>query len=120
MVFTIETMAQALDNDWHLRAWLSHFGKNQTSLVTEAGFNKSTANFLWHGRQPYRRDYVNRIAAWLGLRPYELLMHPSEALAIRGYREAARMVIAAEDGRPFIRDEAPAPAPHAPRTGTSG
>lgn len=86
-----------VERNWYLREWLEHFGKRQASLVNELGWDKSRANFVFHGKQPYRREIVNEIAAWLDIEPYELLMPPGEALALRSLREAAR-TIAQGDG----------------------
>lgn len=80
--------------NWYLQEWLAHFGKRQAALTNELGWNKSRANFYWHGRQGYRREVVNEIAAWLGIKPYELLMPPSEAIALRRLRETAAMIVA--------------------------
>ena len=98
------------DDDWHLREWLAHFGKKQSSLVNELGWDKSRANFVWHSKQPYRREVVNQVSAWLGIKPYELLMKPHEALALRNLRQTAALIVA-EDPRPFDND---LPAPQAP------
>ena len=90
------SMADRADNDWHLQEWLAHFGKRQVSLVNELGWDKARASFVWNGRQPYRRPLVNEVARWLGIRPFELLMPPREALALRRLRNTA-LAIAAED-----------------------
>jgi transcriptional regulator with XRE-family HTH domain len=82
-------MAKTAEADWFLQEWAATCGKLQNHLVTELEMHKNTANRLWHGDQPYRRDYVNQIAAWLNVRPYELFMHPDEAMAIRRLRESA-------------------------------
>lgn len=100
------------DEDWHLREWMAHFGKRQAALVNELGWTKNRANIVWHGRQPYKRGIVNEIARWLGIKPYELLMHPREALALRRLRSSAQVIVA-EDDRPYD-PEAPPGAPPAP------
>lgn len=101
-------MTPAAETDWYLQDWLQHFGLKQTWLVTDVGLNKSTANHLFHGHQPYRREHVNRIAGQLGLRPFELLLPPDEAIAIRKYRESvATLAAVAESGRPFVHDQIP-------------
>lgn len=87
-------MARQPQHDWYLREWMTQFGKVQFALVTELGWHKGTANKVWHGDQPYKRDMVNEIAAWLNIKPYELLMHPEDAMAIRRTREAAALVVA--------------------------
>lgn len=78
--------------DWYLREWCGHFDKRQSDLVKELGWDKSRASFVWNGRQPYRRETVNEVAAWLGIKPFELLMKPSEALALRRFKEAAEAI----------------------------
>ncbi|HEV2365185.1 MAG TPA: hypothetical protein VGS12_13420 [Caulobacteraceae bacterium] len=87
-------MVRSPTPDWFLQEWLSALGKRQASLTNELGWNKSKANFVFHGRQPYRRELVNEISAWLQIRPYELLMHPDEAMAIRRLREHAARIVA--------------------------
>jgi hypothetical protein len=79
--------------DWHLQDWMRHFGKRQASLTNELGWSKNRANIVWHSQQPYRRDVVNELAAWLGIRPYELLMPPAEAMALRRLRETAALIV---------------------------
>ena len=87
-------MAAGSDDDWHLQEWIAHLGKRQASLVNELGWDKAKANFLWHGKQPYKRDNVVEVARWLGIRPFELLMSPAEALALRQLRETAIAIAA--------------------------
>lgn len=91
-----ETAQVDQDNqpDWHLKEWVTHFGKRQAALVNELGWDKARASYLWHGKQPYRRDIVNEVASWLGIEPFELLMPPSDALALRSLREAAKAIVA--------------------------
>ena len=83
-------------SDWHLQAWMRHFGKKQAALTNELGWNKSKANHVWHGRQEYRRETVREVATWLGIEPFELLMAPKEALALRGLREMAQQIVGGE------------------------
>lgn len=78
--------------DWYLQDWLRHFGKRQASLVSELGWERSRANHLWHSRQPYKRADVNAVAEWLGIKPYELMMPPAEAEALRRLRETAAII----------------------------
>jgi hypothetical protein len=80
--------------DWFLREWAQHRGKRQAALVGELGFTKNPAHKIWHGKQPYRRELVNTLAAWLEIEPYELLMLPEEALALRRLRETAAQIVA--------------------------
>lgn len=97
-----------VEKNWFLQQWLDHFDKRQASLVNELGWDKSRANFVYHGKQPYRRDLVNEIATWLQIEPYELLMDPKEAIAIRYLRAAARSIA---EGSPLPASTDPAPKP---------
>jgi transcriptional regulator with XRE-family HTH domain len=109
-------MVNPEEPDWYLQAWASERGKKQTDLVSELGWHKTTAHRLWHGLQPYRRDFLNAAARWLGVQPHELLMPPGEALALRQLRESAVQI--ADQSRPFDHQQ---PARRAtPRTGTGG
>jgi hypothetical protein len=96
-----------LDPDWYLQAWAAYLGKRQADLVSELEMHKNAAHRLWHSRQPYRRQDINAVSAWLGISPYELLMPPKEALALRQFREAAKVIAgtAAEDP-PALRPKA--------------
>lgn len=87
-------MTEIADADWHLREWVELRGKRQADLVKDLDLNKTTAHRLWHGQQPYRRDFVIMIATWLEIRPFELLMPPDEAMALRRLRESALQIAA--------------------------
>lgn len=84
------------ETDWYLADWMTHFGKRQAALVNELGWSKGRAHYVWHGNTPYTRDVVVALADWLGIRPFELLMPPHEALALRRLRETAAMIVADE------------------------
>lgn len=106
------------DHDWYLREWMAHFGKRQSALVNDLGWNKGRASKTWNGLIPYRRDLVLEIARWLDVRPYELLMPPEEALALRRLRETAAQIVA-DQPRPPKERQLPELAV-AKRTGTRG
>ncbi len=88
------------ESDWYLKAWAERLGKRQADLVTELGWLKNHAHRRWHGIQPYRRDFVNEVAAWLGIEPFELLMPPERAIQLRQLAQSA-LAIAAESGKAF-------------------
>lgn len=99
-------MAAPIGPDWFLKEWAESLGLNQADFGRALELHKNSANRLWHSEQPYRRDQLNAAAAWLHIRPYELLMHPEEAHAIRRMRElAARMV--ADNTKPSDRPDTP-------------
>lgn len=92
------------DPDWHLQGWMAHFGKRQADIIADLGIERGRVSKIYNGRQPYTRALINQMARWLEIAPYELLMPPAEAIALRRLRETAHM-IAAEDQR---RDWVPA------------
>lgn len=104
--------------DWYLQEWLTHSGKIQSSLVTELGWDKARANFLFHGKQPFKRSDLAAVAKWLNIEPYELLLPPDKALAIRRLYQSAQAIVAAGEGDRFLP---PLPGPRSSRrTGTLG
>lgn len=96
---------------WYLQEWFAATGMVQYDLVTKLDYNNATAFKLWHGLQPARADHIRDISALLNIEPFELLMHPDEAMRMRRMRQTISE-IAKED--PVER---PVPAP---RTGTRG
>lgn len=89
---------------------MSHRGKRQADLVNELGWLKARASKIWNSQIGYRRDTVAEIAEWLGIRPYELLMHPREAEALRRLRSTAAAIVA-EDAAPYDPEAPPGSAP---------
>ncbi len=87
-----------LGQGWFLKEWVAYADRKQSHLLSELNWHSETLNRLWYGRQPYRQDYVNQAAAWLGIQPYELLMPPEEAMALRRLRETARLIAATAIG----------------------
>lgn len=100
---------------WYLREWMEQADppKKQVSLEKELGWSRGKANAVWHGQQ-YTQDLIEDVAPWLNIRPFELLLHPEVAMAIRRVREDAARIVS----------DAPASAtPEAQprsRTGTDG
>lgn len=73
-------------HDWYLKEWLRCLNKRQADLVRDLDMNKAKVSLTASGKQPYTRDDVNLLADYLNLRPYELLMHPDEAMTLRRLR----------------------------------
>ena len=87
-------MEPSTDPDWYLHEWFATLGHKQHDLVSKLDYPKNTAHRLWHGLQPYRRDHVATVAAFLNIKPHELLMAPEEAMRIRRLEAAVREVAA--------------------------
>ena len=77
-------------HDWYLSEWLRACDKKQADVVRELGWNKAKVSLTASGKQPYARDDINDMADYLNVRPYELLMHPEDAFALR--RLKAQMI----------------------------
>lgn len=82
-------------HDWYLKQWLRVLGKTQADAARDLEWNKAKVSLTASGKQPYTRDDVNEMADYLQLRPYELLMHPDDAMALRRLR--AEMLRLAHD-----------------------
>lgn len=74
-------------HDWYLKQWLRYYGKRQSDVARDLDWNKAKVSLTASGKQAYTRDDVNEIADYLNLRPYELLMHPDDAMRLRRLRE---------------------------------
>lgn len=91
-----------LRHRWFLAEWASHFGKRQADAQRDLGWSKASASELWNGHQRYTQNLVDEASEWLGIRPYELLMSPFEALRLRRVQDAFNAV--AEEDHAFERD----------------
>lgn len=80
-------------HDWHLGDWLKVLKKKQADIVRDLDWNKARVSLMLRGDQPYTRDAVNELAIYLNLQPYELLMHPDDAMALRRLRNEALIVV---------------------------
>ncbi len=83
------TPPRLLSHHWFLTEWAERLGVRQVDAVNHLGWSKAQASDLWTGKQRYTQDLIDEVAAWLRLQPYELLMPPEDALAIRQMRQSA-------------------------------
>lgn len=90
-------MADSTIHDWYLAEWLEAAGFKQADLVRAFGWSKAKASDVVAGNQRYNRDLVNQVANFLEVRPYELLMHPDLAKAMRGLRDTAAEIVKGVD-----------------------
>lgn len=82
-----------LGHRWYLREWCTFLGKIQADTQRELGWPRAKASDLWNGKQRYTQETVDQVSVWLGVEPFELLMPPGEAVAIRQLRSAARTIV---------------------------
>lgn len=93
---------------WFIQEWMALASKRQADMIRELDMSRAVASSVWNGQQ-YTQTLIDQLAPWLHARPWELLMHPDEAMAIRRMREAAVRIAAESE---------PMPANDAPKTGT--
>ncbi len=89
--------------NWYLREWMEACGLkgrgSQVKMQELTGWSKATMSQLYSGQQDYSPKIVNDAARALNAEPWELLMPPERAMAMRRWREDA-IRIAAETGKP--------------------
>lgn len=75
---------------WYLREWLQQSDPplSQADMQRGMSWSKAKAHDVWHGQQ-YTQAMVDELSSWLNVRPFELLLPPAEAMAIRRMRESA-------------------------------
>lgn len=81
-------------HDWYLKEWLSTLRKKQADIARDLDWNKARVSLMIRGEQQYTRDAINELAAYLNIKPHELLMHPDDAMALRRLREDAIRIAA--------------------------
>jgi hypothetical protein len=98
---------QDFKHTWYLREWMEQSDppKIQADLQRELSWSKAKAHDVWHGQQ-YTQALVDEIAPWLNVRPFELLLPPEVAMAIRRLRDDAARIV--RDAGP-VASSAPLP-----------
>jgi plasmid maintenance system antidote protein VapI len=81
-------------HDWYLKEWMATLGKKQADIVSDLEWNPARISLMLRGKQQYTRDAVNELSAYLNLQPFELLMHPEDAMALRQLRATALRIAA--------------------------
>jgi hypothetical protein len=85
-------VSKSNEPDWFLREWAAYRGKRQADMARDLNWSKNKANIVWHSQQDYKRGVVNELARWLEIEPFELLLRPDEAMALRQMRESAMQI----------------------------
>lgn len=78
-----------LKHHWYLAEWAERMKVRQVDAIEKLGWSKAQASDLFTGKQRYNQDLIEVVSDWLQLDPYELLMHPDDAHAIRAMRNSA-------------------------------
>lgn len=61
-------------------------------MMELTGWSKATMSQLYNGTQDYSPAILETAAAALGVEPFELLIPPERAMALRDFRRAARVI----------------------------
>ena len=78
---------------WYLREWMDHLGVKQRDMVERAGWSKATASQLYTGVQDYSPKIVMQASSALNVAPFELMMPPEQAMAIRQFKASAEKIV---------------------------
>lgn len=80
---------------WYLREWMQAKGvTKQADMMKLAGWSKATMSQLYNGKQDFSPKILKEAAHALGVQPYELLMHPDQAMAMMRLRKDALRIVA--------------------------
>lgn len=88
--------------NWFLKEWMDHLEVNQAEMIRRTSWSKASASQLYNNKQDYSPKLVNEAALALNVAPYELLMKPEAAMALRRLRADALRVV--EDGKALEQD----------------
>lgn len=91
---------------WFLVEWMAACGLSgrgaQAKMMERTGWSKATMSQLFNGTQDYSPAIIEAAATALGVEPFELLLPPDRAMALRDFKRAARVIasdpIQTEDG----------------------
>ncbi len=108
-------MAATPLHDWYLADWLATLRIKQADLARLTDWDKRKTSFLVSGKQPYKREDVNEAAFALNIQPFELLMPPEQAMALRQLY-ATSLTIAAEKQSPYQAETEAPPLPRQRKT----
>lgn len=78
---------------WFLREWMAACDmQTQVQLMERTGWSKAKASELFNGGQDFNSKTLREAAAAFNARPWELLMHPDDAFALRKQEDALKEV----------------------------
>lgn len=88
-------MAAKPYDDWFLKEWMRSKRMTNKILQENAGWTYRITSQLVNRKTRWNRDHLILAAKILQIRPYELMMHPDDANAIKRFRAEA-LTVAAE------------------------
>ncbi len=92
-------MARQPQHDWYLRDWMTSLEIRfpHAWLQKHLDWSDGKASNVLSGKKRYDKDIVNAVSAALQIEPFELLMSPALANAIRAMRQQAPKLAADAD-----------------------
>ncbi len=78
---------------------MDELGVKQADMIRRTDWSKATASQLYNNVQDYSPKIGNEAAKALNVAPFELLMRPEEAMALRRQRAAALEIVHSSDDR---------------------
>lgn len=96
--------------DWYLADWMRTLNLRNADLERLSGWDKRKVSFLVTGRQPFARDTLIELARCMNIAPFELLLHPDDAMELRRFRSSA-LALAADTRRSWAAEPMPEPLP---------
>lgn len=85
---------------WYLREWMAVAGMGQrggqTKMRELTGWSMATMSQLYNDQQDYSPKILEEAAAALNVEPFELLIPPERAMALRRLRESAAQIVRTE------------------------
>ena len=72
---------------------MDHLGVRQRDMVERCDWSKATASQIYNGVQDFSPRIVLEAATALNVEPFELLMPPERAMALRRLRASAEEIV---------------------------
>jgi hypothetical protein len=89
---------------WFLRDWMRVMNvESQVMLQELTGWSKAKASMLVNDKQDFNSEVLTEAAHALNVKPYELLMPPEDAMALRDFRRSARVI--SDRQSPFFAED---------------
>ena len=79
--------------NWYIKEWLRTCDVTQAKLAELMDANKTTVSHLVNNQIDYTPEYIRDVALALQIEPFELLLPPDRAFALRQYRASAEKIV---------------------------
>ncbi len=90
-VVAMHGMEPPMRREWQLHAWADALELKPRDLVERTGWSWAKVSLVWNGKQDWKSRDLFEMASALQIEPYELLLPPHEAMALRHIKDAIRL-----------------------------